>query len=111
LEDVILIKKSSSDKILDFEGKHLELLFKSGQMEGILIEVAPGEQFGKQYTHDGEEIHFVLEGEIDYRIGDATYHLTKGDSLWHKSNIPHSAGNPGAKKAKYITIGVPPTFM
>lgn len=111
MEDVIVIPKSSSEKVLDFEGKHLELLFKSGQMEGIIIEVAPGEKFGKQYTHDGEEIHFVLEGEIDYKVGEESYHLKEGDCLWHKSKIPHSAGNPGPKKAKYITIGVPPTFM
>ena len=111
MDDVIVIPKSSSKKILDFEGKHLELLFKSGSMEGIIIEVEPGEKFGKQYTHDGEELHYVIEGEIEYKVGDETYKLKEGDCLWHKSRIPHSAGNPGTKKARYITIGTPPTFM
>ena len=106
-----MIPKSTPKKRLEFEGKHLELLFKSGKMEGILIEVEPGEKFGKKYTHDGEELHFVIEGEIEYIVGDKTYKLTEGDSLWHKSNIPHGAGNTGSKKAKFITIGVPPTFM
>ena len=68
-------------------------------------------EFVKKYTHDGEELHFVIEGEIEYIVGDKTYKLTEGDSLWHKSNIPHGAGNTGSKKAKFITIGVPPTFM
>ena len=106
-----MIPKSTPKKRLEFEGKHLELLFKSGKMEGILIEVEAGEKFGKQYTHDGEELHIVIEGEIEYMIGDKTYKLKEGDSLWHKSTIPHSAGNTSSKKAKYITIGVPPTFM
>ncbi len=106
-----MIPKSSAKGAMDFEGKHLRLLFKSGQMEGIYIEVEPGEEFGKQYSHDGEEIHFVIEGEIEYLVGDETYRLSEGDSLWHKSSIPHSARNPGSKKAKYITIGAPPTFM
>jgi len=111
LEDVIEIPGTSSAKQLDIDGKHLRLLFKSGKMEGILIEVQPNEEFGKQYTHDGEELHFVIEGEIEYMIGDKIYKLSEGDGLWHKSNIPHSARNPSMKKAKYITIGVPPTFM
>ena len=108
---MILISKASEKKRLSFEGKHLELLFKSGKMEGILIQVEPGENFGKKYSHDGEELHFVIEGEIEYLIGNETYKLAKGDSLWHRSTIPHSVRNSGTKMAKYLTIGVPPTFM
>ena len=111
MEDVIFISKTSDKKKMNFEGKHLELLFKSGKMEGILIEVEPGEKFGKKYTHDGEELHLVLDGEIEYLVGDKTFKLEAGDCLWHKSTLPHTARNPGTIKAKYITIGVPPTFM
>jgi mannose-6-phosphate isomerase-like protein (cupin superfamily) len=111
LEDVIEIPGTSSITQLDIDGKHIKLLFKSGKMEGILIEVDPGKEFGKQYTHDGEELHFVIEGEIEYMISNEVYKLSEGDGLWHKSSLPHSARNPGTKKARYITIGVPPTFM
>ena len=111
MEDAIKIPKGSSEKSLDFEGKHLELLFKSGRMEGIIVEVAAGEDLGKLYQHDGEEVHFVLEGDIEYVVGEKTYKLATGDSLWHKSNILHSVRNPSDKKAVILTIGVPPTFM
>ena len=111
MEDAILIPKDSIKKSMDFEGKHLELLFKSGRMEGILIEVEPGEDFGKKFTHDGEELHYMIEGNIEYLVGDKTYQLSAGDSLWHKSNIAHGARNRSDKKARFITIGVPPTFM
>ena len=111
MEDVIKIPKESTHKKLDLNGKHLKLLFKSGKMEGILIEVEPGEDFGKQYSHDGEELHYVIEGEIEYIIGNDIYTLKQGDSLWHKSDIPHGARNPGTEKAVYLTIGTPPTFM
>jgi mannose-6-phosphate isomerase-like protein (cupin superfamily) len=111
LEDAILITKASDKKTMNFEGKHLELLFKSGKMEGILITVEPGEDFGKQYRHDGEELHFIIEGEVEYMVGDNTYKMSEGDSLWHKSILPHGARNPGTKRAIYLTIGVPPTFM
>jgi mannose-6-phosphate isomerase-like protein (cupin superfamily) len=108
---VIVIPKFSAKKSLDFEGKHLELLFKSGKMEGIMIEIDVDGEFGKKYKHDGEELHIMIEGVIEYMIGDDIYKLKEGDSLWHKSNLPHTARNIGDKKARYITIGVPPTFM
>ncbi len=111
MEDVILIPNGTSKKEMDINGKHLKMLFKSGKMEGILIEVEPGKEFGKQYSHDGEELHYVIEGVIEYLVGDNTYKLSEGDSLWHKSAVPHGARNPGTKKAIYITIGTPPTFM
>lgn len=111
MEEAMVVPCNSAIKELDLDGKILKLLFKSGKMEGILIDVEPGKEFGKQFSHDGEEIHFVLEGEIEYLVGDKTYKLSEGDCLWHKSIIPHSARNTGSKKAKYITIGVPPTFM
>ena len=111
MEDVIEIPGTSSAKEMDIDGKHLKLLFKSGKMEGILIEVEPGKDFGRQYSHDGEELHYVIEGEIEYSVGSKVHKLKKGDGLWHKSNIPHSARNPGSKKAIFLTIGVPPTFM
>jgi uncharacterized cupin superfamily protein len=80
-------------------------------MEGILIEVEAGEDFGKQFSHDGEELHYIIEGELEYMVGNERYRLGPGDCLWHKSSIPHGARNCGTKKARYITIGVPPTFM
>jgi quercetin dioxygenase-like cupin family protein len=111
MEDVIEIPKNTSKKDLDLGGKFLKLMFKSGKMEGIMIEVEPGKDFGKQYSHDGEEIHYVLEGEIEYIVGEQIFKLSEGDSLWHKSDIPHGVRNAGNTKAKFITIGVPPTFM
>ena len=111
MEDAIEIPKGSSKKRMDLDGKHLELLFKSGKMEGILIIVEPGKEFGKKYSHDGEELHYVIEGEIEYVVGTKIYKMGPGDSLWHKSSIPHGARNIGSTTAKFITIGVPPTFM
>lgn len=111
LENVIKIPKNTSKRDLDLDGKLLKLMFKSGKMEGIMIEVEPGKDFGKQYSHDGEEIHYVLEGEIEYMVGEGIYKLSEGDSLWHRSDIPHGVRNIGALTAKFITIGVPPTFM
>jgi mannose-6-phosphate isomerase-like protein (cupin superfamily) len=109
--EVIFIPKGKALGETVIERKIIKLLFKSEKMEGLLIEVEPGDKFGEQYTHDGEEIHIVIEGEIEYLVGDKSYLLKEGESLWHKASIPHSARNTGDRKAVYLTIGAPPTFM
>ena len=48
--------------------------------------------------------------KIKYEVGDKSYKLKKGELLWHKSNVKHRAINHSDKKAKYATVGTPPTF-
>ena len=90
--------------------KIFRLLFKSERMEGIIAEIEEG-GISEFYRHDGEELHILLKGTIDYQIGDEIYHMHEGDMLWHETDIPHRAINVGDEKAVYITISTPPTFM
>lgn len=61
-------------------------------------------------SHDGEEIGYVLEGELDLTVEGRTVHLKQGDSFFFKSERPHSYINNGAKQAKIIWVNTPPTF-
>ncbi|MBI5000264.1 MAG: cupin domain-containing protein [Euryarchaeota archaeon] len=94
-----------------FRGKTVKLLVKSAQMEGILMEVEPGDAFPKDSVHAGEEFKLVLEGQIEVHVGEDVYLLGKGDWLWHRSDIPHNVSNPGHTRAVYITVGSPPSFL
>ena len=63
------------------------------------------------YKHEGEEIHIILKGKVEYMVGETSYILKKGDVLWHPSDLPHKAKNLEKDKSSYLTIGSPPTFM
>jgi len=91
-------------------GKIFRLMIKSDRLEAIIAEIDP-HSTSRWYKHDGEELHYILEGEIEYDVGDKSYRLHKGELLWHKSNEKHRARNITDKKAKYATVGTPPTFM
>lgn len=41
------------------------------------------------FTHSGEEMIFVLDGELDYRVGDEVIRLRVGDTLMFDANLPH----------------------
>ena len=60
----------------------------------VRVDLAPGVAFGK-HTHPGEEIIYVLEGSLEYQVGDKPpVTLKAGDVLFIPANTPHSARNP-----------------
>ena len=109
-KDIILIKDGDEKSITKKPGKLYRLMLKSKQIEVIISEIDSHSE-SKWFKHTGEEMHLVLEGEMEYTVGEKSYILHKGDILWHKSGLKHKAKNIGDKKVKYITIGSPPTFM
>ena len=45
------------------------------------------------HWHSEPEITLILEGEMDYRVNDTTYHLTAGQAIYVNSNCLHSGWN------------------
>lgn len=108
--DEIFMKKGEEKYRVKEHGKLFRMLMKSERMEAVISEMNLDVE-SKLYKHEGEEIHILLKGKIEYRVGEKTYAMEEGDALWHKSDILHGAKNTGNKKAVYLTVGSPPTFM
>ncbi len=109
-EDIIFIKDGEEKSTTKKPGKLYRLMVKSQKMEAIIAELDP-HTVSKRFQHDGEEMHLVLEGKMEYTVGEKTFKLSEGDILWHKSMLIHQAKNHSAKKVVYITVGTPPSFM
>jgi len=109
-DDARLIKKGDQIKETMLPGKYYRLMVKSTNMESIIAELVPHTE-SKWFKHSGEEMHLVLQGAMEYTVGDHTYNLSEGDVLWHKSTLKHRAKNIGDITVVYITVGTPPTFM
>jgi len=97
-------------KTTDRDGKKVEVLARSDSMEGLLVTVEPGSDWGEAYSHPGEEIRYILEGTLEVDIGGKKYLLKKGDCLWHTADVPHTLRNPGKRKARYFVVIIPPSF-
>jgi len=109
-EDVIFIKKGEQTSEVKRPGKVYRLLVKSHHIEAIIAELDPHSE-SRWFQHDGEEMHLVLQGNMEYSVGEKSYKLSEGDSLWHLSSLKHRARNIGKEKVIYITVGSPPTFI
>ncbi|MGD9808721.1 MAG: helix-turn-helix domain-containing protein [Deferribacterales bacterium] len=81
------------------------------KMEPILIELDPyGETGSDYYHHTGEELGYVIEGEICVVIGNDEHYLTTGQCIYFSSNLPHKIRNRTDKPAVAFWVGTPPSF-
>jgi len=72
----------------------------------VRVDFDPG-YMAPRHTHFGEEIIYVLEGTLEYRIdGQPPQTVKSGDVLFVPAGIPHTAKNVGttngAELATYI---------
>jgi quercetin dioxygenase-like cupin family protein len=109
VDDTVLIRKASSESEITRPDKLYRLMVKSEKIEAIIAVLNPQAK-SRWFQHDGEEMHLVLEGELEYTIDKKSYILNTGDILWHRSNLKHRARNISENKTTYITVGTPPTF-
>ena len=55
-------------------------------------------------THPGEEFCYVIEGEVEFRVGDDVIRLAQGDSIHLRSDIPHMAWRAGTDPARLLMV-------
>ena len=56
------------------------------------------------FQHEGTEFIYMLSGEVLYRHGDQSYHLTAGDALLFDSAAPHGPEKLLVKPMTYLSI-------
>lgn len=60
--------------------------------------------------HPGQAFCYLIEGNIEFILDNKMYKLSKGDSLYFNSNIPHEVRNTADKKSEMIWIVTPPNI-
>ena len=55
-------------------------------------------------TTDGMEFIYLVEGDIDYKLGDTTITMNQGDSLFFDGRVPHLKINKSTQTARILVI-------
>jgi transcriptional regulator with XRE-family HTH domain len=97
----VIVKKGKSEQVMYFSGEGNQsdvsaLEFHSlgagkndRNMEPFIIDVQTNEGEIVLSSHEGEEFIFVLDGKIEVKYGKDSHILSKGDSIYYDSIIPH----------------------
>jgi transcriptional regulator with XRE-family HTH domain len=102
-----------TDPLRNGPGLTLERLIpyhQSHLLQGSIHNIAPGGSGGGLVSHEGEEVAYILEGQVEFIVGDEHFLLKAGDSICYRSEQPHGYRNGGDGHAKLIVVNTPPSF-
>ena len=75
------------------------------QMEPFIVTLTPAETPQVEPNqHVGEEIIFVLSGQVEVRLADHTDILNPGDSIYYDSTLPHIVSCHGDAPATILAV-------
>ena len=115
-QDSSPVVRKNERKTLRLPESHLEyeLLTPdvSRAMEVFIATIEPGNGAVGEFesTHPGEECILILEGTMDIKVGEDTFLLEEGDSIYYFASLPHSVKNAGDKKLVFLSSITPPRF-
>lgn len=72
--------------------------------------IEPGGASDGQIEHDGEELGYILDGQLELTIENDIYVLNTGDSFHFDSRRPHGYRNTTKNRARVFWVNTPPTF-
>ncbi|HEY5954965.1 MAG TPA: cupin domain-containing protein, partial [Polyangiaceae bacterium] len=72
-------------------------------MEPFLVTVHPGDG-GAESSHEGEELLYVLEGNVTVAYGKELHALGPGDSIYYDSIVPHVVRAVGDTTARLLAV-------
>ena len=74
-------------------------------MEAQTFVLEPGASSEGSYSHEGEELIYVLEGSVDFYLGEGEHHhLEAGDCLYFSSSLYHRWGNEGTTRTCLLWV-------
>jgi quercetin dioxygenase-like cupin family protein len=79
-------------------------------LQGDIHVIEPLSSSDEQISHVGEELGYVIEGELELTPDTERYLLQRGDSFYFPSGVPHSYRNPGKVVTRALWINTQPTF-
>ena len=86
----------------------LALSKRNKYVEPFVLTIEPGEPPGEFY-HKGQEFIFMLQGVLDFTVGEKTYRMKAGDSIYFDSEIKHKTQVVGKRTARFITVFIQDT--
>ncbi len=77
---------------------------KEKLMEPFILYMDKKSAKNVSFSHPGEEILFILDGTWEFKHGDRTLVLKKGDCIYFDASVPHSGKPIGNKAVKAFMV-------
>ena len=109
-----LVRRADNPQYVDLDSPvvytRLDAEIRNQRMNALIMEIPPATQLPVVHRDEGEDFFYVLEGEVEQRIGDKVFTLRKGDSAHHNTQVDHDVINKSKQVAKILWVGTPVLF-
>ena len=94
------------DRRSAYSYKHLAFTFKKKLAEPFMVTVEPKDDIDKpeQHSHAGQEFNLMVEGRMRFFMGELTYDLGPGDSVYFDASNAHAMRALDGKSAKFLAV-------
>ena len=79
-------------------------------LQGNIHVISAGGSSDGTISHQGEEVGYVIAGEVELRVDGKRYRLSAGHSFCFASHLEHGYRNIGKGEARIFWVNTPPTF-
>lgn len=102
-------------RVLQVLGEAITVKIGSEQTEGkyaVIEEVSPVGGGPPLHVHRHEdEVFYVLEGEVEFHLGDQRFRAKAGSTAFLPRDIPHTFRNVGRTPSKVLVVIIPARFV
>ena len=110
-DNVGLITLAGEGKATEAMGVLVRLLSFGTDTAGLMdveeIEIPSGVSIAAHRHRNADEAFYVLEGELEMRIGDRHVNVTRGAFAFVPRAVVHSFDNEGSRSARFLTWQMP----
>lgn len=107
----VLFSAGEGDSV-SLRGTEVAFKVKSDQAEGASCTewvAAPGFDTGLHVHERLEETWYVLDGELEFRVGEENFKAASGACVFVPPHVPHAFGNHNTAPAKFLLTMSPST--
>lgn len=89
-----------------YDYRHLAFTFRKKLAEPFLVTVDPdeGEVTPTLHAHGGQEFNYVVSGQMQFYIGEISYVLNTGDSVYFDSGTAHAMKALGGEPCQFLAV-------
>ena len=116
-KDAVTVQPASAraDVYVHQAGKHAITMLTTDilkkKLMPVLVAIEPGGATPREEAKVGaERFLYVLEGELEAKIGEAVHRLKRGSTLYFDASIPHAFKNAGRRTARCLSVMTPPAL-
>ncbi|PLW83625.1 XRE family transcriptional regulator [Kineobactrum sediminis] len=106
-----LVSKGDDPQYLNIDSpvsyRVLNASIPNQQMSALLMEIPPGVELPTVHREEGEDIFYIISGEVEQLIGDKVFSLKAGDCVHMNTQLDHNIVNKGDSTATILWAGTP----